>query len=343
MELLLEMIQKENCGVVLLTNERYQNKNINAFIRELRGKYMGDIIDVALSKGKPIQLHPFFNFQDVDKFGIYKKHNFFSHTNIFEILYKICIYIDHTTDIKKLIPFLQSIPDNITFDVIGTIRDVVDYGELLSFFDRYSSPKNITCSYINMITLQSIFENNFSYNIMVNFPIDMQQWNNSRQLLLNQMFPFEYTFAVTSVADCHQAEQLIERFHIKKYHLKPVYTGENIQFFEENVFLTKKDILDTSLSIKDFFAHQVMNIYDFGKINIMPDGDVYANVKHSMLGNIYTHSIHEIVRNEIEKGTSWFRIRNQTPCDDCVYQWLCPSPSDYEIAISRPNLCHVKQ
>jgi hypothetical protein len=36
-------------------------------------------------------------------------------------------------------------------------------------------------------------------------------------------------------------------------------------------------------------------------------------------------------------------IRNQTPCDDCVYQWLCPSPSDYEIAISRPNLCHVKQ
>ena len=53
------------------------------------------------------------------------------------------------------------------------------------------------------------------------------------------------------------------------------------------------------------------------------------------------HSIHEIVYNEIEKGKSWLRIRNQFPCDNCVYQWICPSPSNYEIAIGRSNLCHV--
>jgi pseudo-rSAM protein len=97
------------------------------------------------------------------------------------------------------------------------------------------------------------------------------------------------------------------------------------------------------MAIKDFFTRQAMNIYDFGKINILPNGDAYANLNHPTLGNIYTESIYEIVHKEVEEGTSWFRIRNQVPCNGCVYQWLCPPPSNYEIAIGRPNLCHVKQ
>jgi len=86
-----------------------------------------------------------------------------------------------------------------------------------------------------------------------------------------------------------------------------------------------------------------MNKHDFGKLHIMPDGNVYANVNHPVLGNIYADGINKIVRKEIEEGISWFRIRNQAPCNDCIYQWLCPPPSNYEIAIGRTNLCHVKQ
>lgn len=340
-ELLREMLQKENCGVVLLKNSRYKNKNISSFIKELREKYMGDIIDIDLSKSKPIQLLPFFNFRDSNKIEIYKKHNFSHYTNIFDYLCEICIHIDYTIDISKLICFLQSVPDGITFNIIGNIWDVINYSELLSFFNQYSSPKNMVCSYKNVMLLQPAFNNNFSYKISVDFPIDMQQWSYSMQLLASQTLPYEYVFEVVSVKDYQQAEHLIDQFQIEKFHLKPVYTSENIRFFEENVFLTKEDILDTPLSIKDIFAHQAMNIYDFGKINIMPDGDAYANMNYPALGNIYMHSINEIVYKEIEKGTSWFRIRNQAPCNDCVYQWLCPPPSNYEIAIGRPNLCHV--
>jgi pseudo-rSAM protein len=96
------------------------------------------------------------------------------------------------------------------------------------------------------------------------------------------------------------------------------------------------------MTIKDFFSRQVINIYDFGKISIMSNGDVYANLNHPALGNIYTDNIYEIINKEVDEGKSWFRIRNQEPCTNCVYQWLCPSPSNYEIAIGRPNLCHVK-
>ena len=339
-ELLSETLQEKNCGVVFLTNERYQNKDVNDFIRELREKYMGDLIDVALSKSKPVQLLPFFNFPD--KYKIYKKHNFSPFKNVLKNLSEIEIHVDSTMNITKLIRFLESIQGSLSFTIIGNIADIANYGELLSFFDQHLVLKYLLCSYKDVIVLQPSFENNFLYKLSVQFPIDMPQWNYSRQLLLNQTLPFEYIFEVSSNDDCLQAEQLVEKFQIEKFRLNPVYRGDNIRFFEEKVFLTKEDILSTPMKMKDFFTNQALNIFDFGKINIMPNGDTYANLNHPVLGNIYTDSIYDIVQKEIEEGTSWFRIRNQAPCSNCVYQWLCPPPSNYEIVIGRSNLCHVK-
>ena len=339
-ELLSKTLQEDNCGVVLLTNEQFKQKETNSFIRDLREKFMGDIIDVALSKGKPVQLLPYFNFPNTQE--LFKKHNFSLLKNVLENLSEISIHIDATTNITKLIPFLQTIPGSPTFNLIGNIEEISNYCELLTYFDQHTSPKNMLCSYQDVIALQPAFENNFSYRISVHFPINLQQWRNANQMLLNQNLPVEYIFDVSSNEDCLQTEQIVEQFQIEKYRLNPVFTGNNINFFEENVFLKKEDILSTSMTIKDFFIRQAMNIYDFGKINILPNGDAYANLNHPTLGNIYTDSIYEIVHKEVEIGKSWFRIRNQAPCTDCVYQWLCPPPSDYEIAIGRSNLCHVK-
>lgn len=341
-ELLKETLQKENYGVVLLTGKRCQNKNINAFIRELRKKYMGDIIDIALSSGRPVQLLPFFNFTIPNKFEIYKKHNFYSYRNASKNIFEINIHVNSETEITKVIPFLQSAPDKLTFNIIGNIKGVVNSSELLSFFNQHPALKNIVCAYTDIPSLELVFNNKFSCRILVKFPIDLDLWAKSLQILRVQTLPYIYIFEVSSEEDCQQAEQLIEKFRINKYQICPIYTGSNIGFFEENVFINKEDILSVPISIKDIFANQAVNFYDFGKINIMPNGDVYANVNHPALGNIDTHSIQEIVQKEVDEGKSWFRIRTQAPCTDCVYQWLCPPPSDYEIVIGRPNLCHVK-
>jgi pseudo-rSAM protein len=340
-ELLQDILLKENCGVVLLKSEQYAQKEINSFIKELRKKYMGDVIDVTLSKGRPIQLLPYFNFNNNNQ--IYKKQNIFSYKNVLVNLSEINIYVDHTTDIAKLLPFVQSLPEILIINLIGNIGDVKNANALLLILDQRSTPKNILCTYNNIVPLQPAFQNNFSYRISIHFPIDVQQWDYSRQLLINQTLPFEYIFDVISIDECQQAKKLIKQFQIEKYQFNPIYTGDNIDFFEDNVFLTKEDIFASIMSIKDIFINQAMNIYNFGKINIFPNGDAYANVNYPALGNIYTQSINEIVSIEMEEGKSWFRIRNQAPCNECIYQWLCPSPSDYEIAIGRPNLCHVKQ
>ena len=339
-KLLKETLLKENCGVVLLTAERYNLDNIRKFIMELRAKYMGDIIDIELSKSKPVQIMPFTSLVNTQE--LFKKQNFPTGKKILEYLSEISIYVDYNTNIMDLNSFLKSLPNISTVNIIGNLKDVANYKELLLVLDQFPSLKKITCNYSNVISLQPEFVNNFSYSILINYPIDISKWNYSRRLLLNQSIPFECIFEVTSKDNYSQINKFIEEFGIEKHQLKPVYTGDNIDFFKENVFLTKDDILSTPLSISDFFINQSMNIFDFGKIAIMSNGDIYANVNYPILGNIHTHSIYEIISKELEEGRSWLRIRNQAPCNTCLYQWFCPSPSNYEIAIGRPNLCHVK-
>lgn len=339
-KLLKETLLKENCGVVLLTAERYNLDNIRKFIMELRAKYMGDIIDIELSKSKPVQIMPFTSLVNTQE--LFKKQNFPTGKKILEYLSEISIYVDYNTNIMDLNSFLKSLPNISTVNIIGNLKDVANYKELLLVLDQFPSLKKITCNYSNVISLQPEFVNNFSYSILINYPIDISKWNYSRRLLLNQSIPFECIFEVTSMDNYSQINKFIEEFGIEKHQLKPVYTGDNIDFFKENVFLTRDDILSTPLSISDFFINQSMNIFDFGKIAIMSNGDIYANVNYPILGNIHTHSIYEIISKELEEGRSWLRIRNQAPCNTCLYQWFCPSPSNYEIAIGRPNLCHVK-
>lgn len=130
--------------------------------------------------------------------------------------------------------------------------------------------------------------------------------------------------------------------NISTFHIVPVYTGSNLEFFKKNVFLTHDDIFSELISMKTLFRRRTLNENDFGKLQIFSNGDIYANSFFPVLGNISTHSILDIVRKEIRNGQSWLRVRNQGACYSCIYRDLCPSPSDYELSIGYPNLCHVE-
>lgn len=57
-QLLKKLLERNNQGVVYLTNEDIQNRIVESFVDEVREKYMGDIIDIALSNEKPVQILP---------------------------------------------------------------------------------------------------------------------------------------------------------------------------------------------------------------------------------------------------------------------------------------------
>lgn len=105
--------------------------------------------------------------------------------------------------------------------------------------------------------------------------------------------------------------------------------------------MTKDELASIKLSKREIFANMTLNTHSFGKLIIMPDGKVFADVNDSALGSI-SDPIYDLIYREMTERKAWFRVRDMKPCCDCVYQWLCPSPGNFELVIGRPNLCHVQ-
>lgn len=150
-----------------------------------------------------------------------------------------------------------------------------------------------------------------------------------------------FTFPVTSEEEYERALESEEKQKLEKVVILPVYTGNNLSFFEKNLYMDEEELQDIWLTKKDIFIRQTLNIHDFGKLLVMPDGKIYANPNHASIGKI-DESPYTVVYRELTEGHSWLRTRKTTPCCDCVYQWLCPSPSNYEVVVDKPNFCYIK-
>lgn len=115
----------------------------------------------------------------------------------------------------------------------------------------------------------------------------------------------------------------------EKDEIIPLYDGANLDFFRENVFPSKEEILRSRLSKRQVFIHQVMNAGYFGHLTLLPDGNVYADCSAAPLGSM-DDSITKTIVHEIEGTQAWRYIRDSEKCRECLYRYLCPSPRFYE-------------
>lgn len=146
------------------------------------------------------------------------------------------------------------------------------------------------------------------------------------------------------VEDGQQYEAIasvLEEAQIEDFQIHPFYNGNNIDFFKENVYLSKEDIESCKLSIREIFRNQKMNANFFGSLYFYPDGTVKANPNSKALGNIMNDEIVDVIFKEMIDNTAWRKVRDATPCNGCVYQFICPPLSNYELAIGKTDLCTV--
>ena len=135
-----------------------------------------------------------------------------------------------------------------------------------------------------------------------------------------------------------QIQSLIDKYQLEMK-VYPWFNGNNLTFFEESVFLNKDDLLDGQWSKQEIFSHQVLNTNDFGKLSMLPNGDIYANIFFDPIGTI-KNNIKQLVYKELKDGKSWRRTRDVLiPCCSCLYRYLCPSPSNYELVLKKSNMC----
>ena len=216
--------------------------------------------------------------------------------------------------------------------LVGNVWEYDAYQEMLEFFTGFSLPAFVYCTEKDYMENLSCISNDKK----VHYYVIKDEYESFQPVA-----DTNYQLIVTSEEEYEKAMDIIDNHPDIPCRIIPIYNGKNNQFFEENIYLTEEDVLDTHLTKREIFAHQSINTNHFGTLTITTDGNVYANLNEKPLGTI-KDSLYSVTFRELTEGNSWLRIRDQKPCCDCIYQWLCSSPSHYEDVIGKSNLCYIK-
>lgn len=360
-EICLQLLNTENLYSVSLTTEEVKDEDINQWIHSLMDMQAGYLtFNVEFDK-RPVSLMPVLKVQDDRKY--YEGQQMLGFRGkILQNLHELTFYIngnkqghfeyfkqtifpvksDSVLERVKIRSFINNSRNFFlsNLNLVGDFFSYYDLEELVNDISELSVQLTIHILINDFLNhVQEIKEMKWPADTRVNVLVDTVFDISS---LKDFPLPFSLTVFIFSEDDFLRYSSLFDTFVLAQdIRFIPVYNGENISFYESNVFMEKDDMDKVDLSKNEIFIRQAINIGDFGKLTIMPDGKVYANLNMPSLGTI-DESPYSIVYKEFNDGLSWFKLRTQTPCNNCVYQWLCPSPSNYEIVIDRPNLCHVK-
>lgn len=370
----------ENGYVVPLSASQLQTKEIKRLVKDLRAGFMGDILETAWSEGKPSNIFPSPMVKAKLTPKILQKPDRLKEIEFDNYLHEVSVYLNSHKDTGSdypqasrqfLSPFIFSDqPANLpldyfkkfvyqadTFKIVALnisganifeyphLREIIEAAASYPFQKKYHVPATGIGNYYPILeSLASEKETMLCF--YVTFPANLGK--------LNQLLTFisekslarkcEFHFIVTSNEEFEASREIIEQAQLHSVFFKPYYTGHNFLFFREMVFITREDIRHSKPDQYQVFSRISINEKDFGKLTLMPDGSVYANPNDDSLGSIATDPLSNIVLNALITGKSWKRNRkNVTPCRKCLYHFLCPPISSYEILMRRYNFCDIYQ
>ncbi len=363
-KLLEEMHQKQNLGVVLLDQMRLGDKTIENFIDESAEKTICQYAIALDNYPKPIQLMPILNLQkDVEKISNFKGEGVLKYiSDITLFLNNICskscshckaysnqfFHCTSSNDSRNIsMSSVYNLLDQIKNASIrrfaitgGNIFEYPQLEELVNLISPFKKIITFGIHYLNIEIRKIDMFDDFEIHIFINFPLQQEEFNSIIPLFIHSNI--KAIFVLQSIEDYSYAEQIIKQFQITNYEVVPFFSGDNISFFEETVFVNETDILSEIIAQRKIFAHQKMNTNFFGNFYILPNSDVKANLVENVIGNIEEMPIIKIAEKELFENSAWRKIRNSETCRDCIYQYLCPSPSNYELVIGKDNLCKYK-
>lgn len=194
--------------------------------------------------------------------------------------------------------------------------------------------------YFNILQLNDDVISLFNENDFLNIYIDNKFPINKLNILKNktEKLKINWIYIVETSGDIERTEE------DPNGSIMPFYNKNNLSFFEQYVYITYDDLLDQPINKQSIFRRQVLNENFFGKIYILPSGDIYSNLNSSCLGNIKNISFGQIIYNELSDSKVWLLTRESTQnsCNECANRFLCPSISNYELVLDKTDLCHIK-
>jgi pseudo-rSAM protein len=189
-------------------------------------------------------------------------------------------------------------------------------------------------NYIQELKLEFHFE----YKIILSKKYTLDQIKKIISKFQQLSCSIKWEIKISSIEDYRHYESIFKELNIDSVFFSPVYNTKNNDFFNEYILLNENDLQNYQISKKEIFKHQILNTNYFGKLYVDAFGKIYAHSKFDSIGTI-DEDIRSIIYKELTSGNSWLKVRNQAPCNNCIYQWICPSPSDLELELKQNKLC----
>lgn len=359
----------DNGYCIELSESELHLQEMKEFIQLLRENFCGDVIDREFTKIKPFSLYPVSSVMK-NRERMKSNDDLLAGEKIMDYLHLLSIQITGNCDLKCDLcstTYLQTVS-------CSSSDNELEYESIESIFNQISgcslTSMNIVggnvFSYKTWEKLMILFNRNpYRYYFFTDYRHinkdklqDIKSIDSTLQVIIPGMFDrkileqmfniisgkdFELIFHISSEEQMLSTNSFCEMLQIENYTLLPVYSNSSPIFFRDFIFMDEESIVSSPVSKQTIFANMTLNTTDFGKLTVLSNGDIQANPNFPKLGNVKTDTIRATILKELAQGKSWFRIRNQKPCSDCIYQWLCPPPSNYEIAIGRSNLCHLNE
>jgi pseudo-rSAM protein len=358
---------------VKIDNNELNDFHISLFVDQLQVNCLGDIVSIDLMPYKPVIVYPKLHITNSRMHLKWNNNNI--GYNVIKYLRTLTIVVTHKCELncsyccniyKQFTTCYKSKESDMQLEIIKNLLDRLymhslsrvnliggnvflysDYDKLCELIKANTFIE--FCMYINYNNVIHVDSrllkkiSNFSnLKVIVQVADDFIEsgFENVCRLFENFSIIFSFEFLVGSELFYYNIESLCEKFSLTNLSIRPIISEKSD--FNNSIFITEDNIFSKVYSKKDIFRRQSLNLFDFGKLFIDSNSDVYANVNIPVLGNLKVSSIEELLTFEMEGGKSWFRIRDEAPCNNCIYQWLCPSPSNYEIILNKNNLCKIK-
>lgn len=372
-----ELLDQASGYVVRLSASQLQSPDIQEFVSKLRQYFMGDILDPGWSSGKPVNIVP----EPVVKFGLNpvprQKSSVKPEINPRNYLQEITLYLnagpvsDRTIHKMAFLQFsypacFSEIDEEMDIHLLRAIMDDVNkYTPSLIHLSGYNLMIYPHLGEVIELMARSPFQKKYHFRIenWESQIVPYLQVQKHTSVALYITFPFlqeritaylhelpdirlmkklEFNFVVKNQEEMETAVEIINDYGLGNVFFKPLFTGENLDFFRKNVFASKEEILAAHPDQQQVFSRITINENDFGKLSVMPGGQVYANLNDPLIGDATKEDLVQLVSHELEQGVSWRRIRKEVfPCKKCIYQFLCPPVSSYELFMQRFNFCDV--
>lgn len=196
--------------------------------------------------------------------------------------------------------------------------------------------------------LEDLLRKSTNFDLLQSHPLPVSVWvgeNFDEKAILNlnqQLDPLKFVFILQSNSQLERVNHLVTKYGLPNHTLEYYFNGDNLQFFSEAVFWLRGDIFDFKPYYDQIIRRETINPSQYGRLTILPSGDIYTSVNQSPIGHIGKDSFEDLLSSEALKNSTWFRLRQEVePCRLCLFNRLCPPLTDMEYTLCRNNLCHV--